>query len=414
MLSLDSAIPDFFTVQHTEQLKFFIAQAAIALENASLYRELERYSQSLEDAVDARTTELRRIKERVEVILSSNPEPILLLAPDGSIETVNPAFCELFRCGENNVSGNSMLTLLHPSSVEALRGAIEAVTDRGQTVRLEVTAQRQDGTAFDAALAVAPVWEFGALTGLVCTLRDISSLKEVQRMKDAFVANISHELRTPITSLRLYHHLLARKPEKVGIYLAQLERETDRLQRIIENVLLLSRMDQNRVPYKPSPLALNALAEQYVTDRSLLADSRKLTLTFDGQPHLPMVIADGALVGQALSIILTNALNYTPEGGRVLVTTSVRPFNGQEWVELRVADTGPGIPLDEQSHVFERFFRGALAIESGLPGTGLGLAIAKEIMDRHEGRIMMESEPAQGAAFSLWLRVTPPPAPGRD
>jgi signal transduction histidine kinase len=106
-----------------------------------------------------------------------------------------------------------------------------------------------------------------------------------------------------------------------------------------------------------------------------------------------------------LSILLTNALTYTPEGGRVVVTTQLRRREGKRWAGFSVGDTGPGIPLDEQSRVFERFVRGKVGRESGVPGTGLGLALAQEIVQRHRGQIELVSEgaPGKGATFTVWL-----------
>jgi signal transduction histidine kinase len=242
----------------------------------------------------------------------------------------------------------------------------------------------------------------------VCSLRDISALKEAERMKDAFVSNVSHELRTPISSLKLYHGLLKTAlPHKRDEYLVTLRRETNRLERIIEDLLRLSRLDQGRVALKLAPVDLNALADQYVADRAPLAEERGLSLSLDQAPDLPPVHADEGMLGQTLSVLLTNALNYTPVGGRVVVSTWVCQREGEACTGFSVSDTGPGIPPEEQSRLFQRFFRGAAGRESGQPGTGLGLAIAKEIVTRHHGWIEVVSEgvPGEGATFSVWLPV---------
>jgi len=229
-------------------------------------------------------------------------------------------------------------------------------------------------------------------------------LRALGRLKDEFVSNVSHELRTPISNLNLHHGLLRSNPGKSEAYLATLERETKRLERIIEDLLQLSRMDQGYAAISLSPVDLNTLAERYVDDRPLLAESRGLRLTLDQQPDLPLVQADEGLLGQALSILLTNALNYTPSGGQVVVSTHLREMEGKLWVGLSVSDTGPGIPPAEQARLFERFFRGEAGRESGTPGTGLGLAIVKEIVDRHKGQteIVSEGVPGKGATFSIW------------
>ncbi|MCZ7543968.1 MAG: GAF domain-containing sensor histidine kinase [Anaerolineae bacterium] len=230
-------------------------------------------------------------------------------------------------------------------------------------------------------------------------------LQALSNIKDEFVSNVSHELRTPIASLKLYHDLLARNPTHQNRYVTRLERETDRLERIIEDLLYLSRMEQGQVELAPEPVALNALAEQYALDRAPLAENHKLHLALETQDGLPPVLADSRLLEQALSTLLTNALSYTPPGGTVTILTRSAERNGGQWVGIGIKDTGPGIPEAERLRLFERFFRGQAAVESGTPGTGLGLSIAHEIVERHGGEMEVQSDggPGAGATFLIWL-----------
>ncbi|MEW5868229.1 MAG: GAF domain-containing protein [Chloroflexota bacterium] len=232
-------------------------------------------------------------------------------------------------------------------------------------------------------------------------------LQALDQVKDEFVSNVSHELRTPISSIQLYHDLLELDPAKAETYIATLKRETSRLAHIIDGLLLLSRMDQERIKIKLEPTDLNQLASLYADDRLLLAKSKGIALVLEEQANLPLVQADPKLLGQAISVLLTNAINYTQVGGRVVLKTWASRFEGAQWAGVSVIDDGPGIPPQEQPHLFERFFRGKVGQRSGVPGTGLGLAIAREIVDRHAGHIQVESQgaPGQGADFSIWLPV---------
>jgi PAS domain S-box-containing protein len=235
-------------------------------------------------------------------------------------------------------------------------------------------------------------------------------LRVLSRMKDEFVSNVSHELRTPITNIKLYHNLLARIPQKRERYMDTLQRETGRLEHLVERLLYLACLDQDRLSYTPTVLDLNTLVEACVVDRTALAELQGLTLVLNKASKLPTTQADRGQLEQVISSLLTNALSYTPAGGQVVVTTQTRQFEDEQWVGFSVSDTGPGISPDDQQHLFERFFRGKVGRESGEPGTGLGLAIAKEIIDRHHGEIEVESEgiPGKGATFTVWLPVTPP------
>ncbi len=300
------------------------------------------------------------------------------------------------------------------------------------TAREEITfGQDEACSCFDFRLA--PLRDHhGALVGRLIMAHDITDQRRVEKLlrertaqlettnqelevaneqlrlmgqaKDDFVSNVAHELRTPITSLKLNLHLLARRPEKQDQYLPIIRRETDRLAFIIDNLLRLSRLDQGRVEFEFGPVNLNALAGQYVEDRKAVAEGRGITLRFEGDPALLPIEADGGLLGQVLSILLTNALNYTPAGGNVTVSTAFIPGKPAQAV-LRVSDTGPGISAEEQTQLFRRFFRGAAGRASGTPGTGLGLAIAWEIVQRHRGHITVESEgiPGRGTTFSVFL-----------
>ena len=232
-------------------------------------------------------------------------------------------------------------------------------------------------------------------------------LRVLGAVKDEFVANVSHELRTPIANINLYLHLLTLRPEKRDEYLATLKRETARLGNLIEGLLELSRLDQDRVQFNLAPLDLNTLTREYVTDRAILAESKGLTLAWQSEADLPLVYADSNLTGQVLGILLTNALNYTPTGGRVVVQTRRDQADGHLRAGFSVSDTGPGIARAEQFQLFTRFYRGKSGRESGVAGTGLGLAIAQEIIERQHGEIVVDSAglPGQGATFSVWLPV---------
>jgi signal transduction histidine kinase len=234
------------------------------------------------------------------------------------------------------------------------------------------------------------------------------NLTNLSRLKDEFLANVSHELRTPLTSIKLYHNMLEKQPQNPGQFTQNLKRETDRLARLIEDLLYLSRLDQGHAPFNPVPLDLNRLAQEYVSDRAPLAVDRQLTLTLKKHESLPCALADEQMTGQVLSAILTNALNYTPVDGSITVSTQIEENQGRMWPGFAISDTGPGISVDEQERLFERFFRGKTGRTSPFPGTGLGLSIAREIVYRHGGRIDVRSAgiPGQGTTIFVWLPMS--------
>ncbi len=227
---------------------------------------------------------------------------------------------------------------------------------------------------------------------------------EADRLKTQFVADVSHELRTPLTNIRLYLELISQASrERFAEYLETLNRETERLVDLIEDLLAISRLDAGTHPPELAPLDLNALARGLVSDRRRMFDKRRLQVTFEPDENLPEVVADGRLLSQVVANLMTNAMHYTLPGGRVDLATESVAVDGRQWATLRVTDTGLGIPADEQGHVFERFFRGTASRRMGTPGTGLGLSICKEILDRHGGRIQLQSRAGEGSTFTVWL-----------
>ncbi|MCP4415921.1 MAG: PAS domain S-box protein [Chloroflexi bacterium] len=394
-----------------EDLHFFIGfsqQAAIALENARIYEALESQNVALEKAVQARTAELQSTTEQVRTILINSPDAILSLNADGIAKTCNPAFRELFGWPSEKIHGQSPIFLVTPEYQKEFAQALQASIE-GRQVRLEVMAKHQDETIFDADIALAPIKKGGQIQGFVCSIRDISPLKEVQRLKDAFVSNVSHELRSPITSINLSLKLLQLKPEKMETYVERVRRETKRLSDTIEDLLQLSRMDENRIVVTFEAVDLNALTAVYTTDRKTVAENKHISLDIVQDPNLPIVNADKGLLEQVLSILLTNAIDYTPAGGQVIVSTQTEKVDGNLWAGFVVDDNGPGIPSEEQALIFERFSRGKAGHQSEVSGTGLGLALAQEIVKLHNGRLTVQSDGImdRGAKFFVWLPVEP-------
>ncbi len=233
-------------------------------------------------------------------------------------------------------------------------------------------------------------------------------LQALSSEKDRFIASVSHELRTPLTNIKLYLELLSLEPDQLGESLDVLLRETDRLAELIEGLLALSRFDQGVVMPRFADFDLNVMVKELVHDRRAMAEARQLALTAELDARLPLVRADRNQIAQVLSILLTNAFNYSPDGGEVRVSTFRCESEGQRWIGFRVSDQGLGIPPREIERIFERFYRGRVARQSGVPGTGLGLAIADEIVRRHQGRIEVSSEgvPGKGAEFTVLLPLT--------
>jgi len=244
----------------------------------------------------------------------------------------------------------------------------------------------------------------------------LEQARAAEKLKSQFVSDVSHELRTPLSNIRLYLDLMRRgKSERYESYLRTLNRETDRLVVLIEDLLAISRIDAGSVVPYPVSLDLNTLAKSLVEDRRRLFADRGLDLEVLLDSHLPAVQADERMISQVVANLMTNALNYTPAGGKVQLRTGLeRGGDGRKWVVLSVADDGLGIDREEQEHIFERFYRGNASRQMGTPGTGLGLSICREVIERHGGRITLQSAPRRGSTFSVWLPLSVDGGPGAE
>ena len=232
----------------------------------------------------------------------------------------------------------------------------------------------------------------------------LEKARAADKLKSQFVSNMNHELRTPLTVIKLYLSLLDHgRPDNWERYIGTLNRETERLQTMVEKVLDLSRLDLGKTTAHLEPVDLDYLIGNLIMDRGELVAAKGLTLDFEPVGALPLVLADRHLLFQVLTNLLANALNYTPTGG-ITVCTGTAVAGDQTWVTASVTDTGLGISDEDKTHLFERFYRGEVGRESSAPGTGLGLAICREILDRHGGRISVESAENEGSTFTVWLR----------
>jgi signal transduction histidine kinase len=234
-------------------------------------------------------------------------------------------------------------------------------------------------------------------------------LKELDRLKSKFVSDVSHELRTPVANIGLYLHLLENgEAEKREQYVGVLKDQSNRLARLIQDILSLSRLDTGEREVALAPVDLNALIEPIVAAGRPHAEVKDLALHFAPDPDLPSVQGSADELNQVITNLLSNAINYTP-GGAVRVSTALDA--DREAVILLVEDTGIGIEPEDLPHIFERFYRGNEVGSSNIPGTGLGLSIAQEIVHRHGGRIEVKSRPGRGSTFRVNLPLHPPPCP---
>jgi two-component system phosphate regulon sensor histidine kinase PhoR len=234
----------------------------------------------------------------------------------------------------------------------------------------------------------------------VLVLHDVSDLKRADQIRRDFVANVSHELRTPLTVIRGYVEALQDDPGSAssGQFLDTIARQSARMERLVADLLRLARLDAHQEPLETAPCDLGALCAAVVADLTPPIAAKDQRVTIDIGDEAATVTADQAKLHDVLRNLVENANNYTPAGSNIRISTSAAPGH----VAITVSDSGPGIPLDDLSRVFERFYRVDKS-RSRPGGTGLGLAIVKHLVELHGGTVRAENRAEGGARFVVTL-----------
>ncbi|NDJ34579.1 MAG: PAS domain S-box protein [Chloroflexi bacterium] len=378
-------------------------------------------------------------QRELDALINSTIDLICRFRPDYTLVFANQTFCATHGQQANTVPGVDLLALMEPDSRPVLRDAVSRALEVPNPVEVETLARSAQGVTrhiqwilqrIDAQDGAEPLLQ---AVGRDVTLRHYAlheleqhrsrledmvdertrelqaanqRLRELSSVKDDMISNVSHELRSPVTSIKLHAYLLGESPPDPAKHLAIINRETNRLETLVDDLLTFSRLDQEQITPELGTIDLNEVVGGYVNDRMLLAQEAGLALTYEPQSSPLHCHADPDMIGQVVGILLTNALNYTPSKGSVTVRTFRRDLYDRPHAGFAISDTGPGVPREEREHIFSRFFRGSAAHKTNAPGTGLGLSIAQTIVQMHGGRIHLESTPGHGATFTVYLPLT--------
>ena len=258
-------------------------------------------------------------------------------------------------------------------------------------------------------LLMAPFDRGRAGGGALVVLHDVTEQRKNEEMRREFVANVSHELRTPLTNIRSYAETLTENagempPEMEKKFLGVILNESDRMTHIVQDLLTLSRFDSDRDALKLSLFPFAGAVKDIYNAVYMDAQKHDHTLTLDLEPGLPQVLADRERVIQVMMNIVSNSIKYTPDGGNI----AIRAGRERNRVWMGGDDDGIGIPEEDRPRIFERFYRVDKARSRQSGGTGLGLSIAKEIVDRHRGRLAILDKDGPGLAVRLDLYIEGP------
>jgi PAS domain S-box-containing protein len=381
--------PGVFSSNDRMLLQSFADQAAIAVNNAMLYSQVAQQ------------------KQRLDALLDSAADGILILSPGRIVERCNLAFARMLACSPKEVEGqdhNQVIHLLRPQKGITLEKAEAGgwPLTPGATLYVEGDLVRTDGVPLPVGMTYAPLLSpEGSLVNIIVTIRDITSFRQAEEMKSTFVSVISHELKTPIALIKGYVGTLRRddavwERQIIQDSLEVIEEEADRLTELIENLLDASRLQAGVLTINQADVALNLTAERLA--KRFRTQSTRHSIAVNFPEDFPVIMADEDRLEQVLSNLISNAIKYSPEGGEILIEGQAR----SDQVIICVHDEGPGVSPQDAPHIFDRFYRSTNATRT-TKGAGLGLYLAKAVIEAHHGQIWVDPNPQTGAniCFSL-------------
>jgi len=352
--------------------------------------QLARALRTVDENLSTRLSELERERSGMAALIGSMVEGVIATDGRGDVTALNPAARELLGLSEQDPPPPALELFRQRGA----REAIERVLAGGTATGLEVDFDQRTILLSGRGLADG---------GAVFVVHDVTALKRLEAVRRDFVANVSHELKTPLTVVRGYAETLRNDdpPAEVRLgFLATMLANTARMQQLIDDLLDLSRIESRAWRPEPAVVAIEPLAREVWTALSARAGSSAISFTTAIAPDATSVRVDPEALRQILTNVLDNASRYTPAGGRVTVRAA---REGHDEVRIEIADTGPGIPGEHLPRIFERFYRVDPARSRELGGTGLGLAIVKHLVEAHGGRVEAQSIVGGGTTIGITL-----------
>ena len=365
--------------------------------------ELGAVARSLDAAVHEigrRLAEQARDRARTEAILAGMAEGVIVVDPQGRLQLANGAAQRMLRLDTVAVGRPYVETIRHPAIAELV-----AATLGGRTPEpLQLSPPRDSSRTIMARAASSASGEGASAHGVLVVMHDITELKRADQIRRDFVANVSHELRTPLTAIRGYVEALGdddTASEERHRFLGIITRHTERMERLVKDLLRLARLDARQETLDVVACDLGTLFHTVAGDLGRLSEERRQRLDMRVQAEAAAVRADPTKLHDVLRNLVANAMMYGPEGSTI--TLEANRQDGH--VAISVSDEGPGIPEADLSRVFERFYRVDKSRARDPGGTGLGLAIVKHLVELHGGEVTAENRPSGGAKFTVTLPV---------
>ncbi len=346
-------------------------------------------------------------RNKLEHVLMSIADGVVVCDRDNRVQIVNAAASAIFAKDASELVGKPLVFCTEGPDSPQICQVVQDFTDSLSPSSLEPVVQQMHLSEKVVRLHIAPIILGTDFLGSVIIMHDATKQAELEKMKNEFISNVSHELRTPITSIKSYVDTLCNHGEKLDpdIYrefLQIIDSEADRLMFLVNDVLELSRVEEGNREFELHALELKSAAEAAIRSVNLMAKDRSIELSLTCDPDVPLVMMNEESIERVVINLLTNAIKYTPVGGKIEV--KLKMLKDTNEVGCLVCDNGIGIPEESLAQIFDRFYRVERKVHT-IKGTGLGLTIVKKIIEKHNGRVDVESALGQGSTFSFYLPV---------
>ena len=360
--------------------------------------ELASAMNQMAEETDRRVREITLQKDRLQAILNGMMEGVMVVDERQRIVLMNPALQRFFSLS-SSPEGLSLMEVLRNARVQEM--VEKAMSRRGEVVGEEIAFPGPPPRTFRvSAVTTSPA---GSSWNVVCVFSDITELRRLETIRRDFVANVSHELKTPLSSIKGYAETLLdgglEDERHARGFVETIDRQADQLAKLINDLLDLARIESDKMELKPVPVRLPEIVSQVIETLRPLWEPKGLKVELESPPSLPPVLGDPGAVRQILSNLLDNAIKFTLKGGRITVRSSIQP----DHLRIEVKDSGVGIISSDLPRIFERFYRADTARPRSPESTGLGLAIVKHLVLAQGGEVWAESELGKGSSFYFTL-----------
>lgn len=387
------------TVPDPEQQKQIYEIIFIQLQN-----EIKQKVAHATEKIEKEKKTLALEQERTNSVVTNISQGAIMVDQDGKVVMMNSAAERIYGAPLSAVKGKKISEAVKEDVLVALSKEIAAPSQAESAKEVELQSSEDVLATIRASSAVIQNPD-GKIVGIVSTLTDIARQKELQRMQNDFMAHVTHELRSPLTSIKASLGTLFSEEESNPLQKHMMEianRNIERLTRLINDLLDAAKIGSGKLTLYPKPVSPIALLKEAGLSLSPWAEKKGVSLQLKISETLPTVLVDSDRITQVIVNLISNAIKFTPAGGKI--TLEAQPLNSL-FLRLSVSDTGIGMPKEKQSHLFERFYQLPQKQKTDTPGTGLGLFISKSIVELHHGEIWVESEEGKGATFFFTLPI---------